>query len=106
MPSAVRQNASNRKPQLASSRKERSVTKGLKGGQTRASVPTFRHVFLFSLAVPAYESMPRNTLTKDILLIQTALFTPLSCRRGDGGEAFLLHHMQPAKDVIKVGKHH
>ena len=62
--------------------------KGLKGGQTRASVPTFRHVFLFSLAVPAYESMPRNILTKDILLIQTALFTPLSIRRGGEGEAF------------------
>ena len=88
MPSAVRQNASNRKPQPASSRKERSVTKGLKGGQTRTSVPTFRHVLLFSLAVPAYESIPRNTLTKDILLIQTALFTPLSIRRGGGGEAF------------------
>ena len=69
-------------------REKRGVSQRLKGGQTRASVPTLWHVLLFNLAVPAYESIPRNTLTKDILLIQTALFTPLSIRRGGGGEAF------------------
>ena len=72
--------------------KREECHKGLESGQTRASVPTLWHVLLFNLAVPAYESIPRNTLTKDILLIQTALFTPLSFGEGAGVRLFITSH--------------
>ena len=86
------------------------MSQRLKGGQTRAFIPTLWHVLLFNLAVPANKIQPRYTPNQLSLCTQTVMSTPLSIRREDEseacGEAFLLHHMQPAKDVIKVGKHH
>ena len=40
-------------------------------------------------AIPANEVPPRYTPTNHTLVMQTALFTPLSIRRGDGGEAVM-----------------
>ena len=61
--------------------------KGLKGGQTRASVPTLWHVLLFNLAVPTNKIQPRYTPNQLSLCTQTVMFTPLSIRREDGSEA-------------------
>ncbi len=63
------------------------VSQRLKGGQTRASVPTLWHVLLFNLAVPANKIQPRYTPNQLSLCTQTVMFTPLSIRREDGSEA-------------------